>query len=480
MAGMTIGLSKRDWWTVLAVTLLVWLILAAVRERVIPFRATEAQRTYLLAGDEPEYFLAAWSLAHDGDLNLYNNVRGKTWGSFQMRDVCGVGHGELAHFQRISPAMRLASPKEWEGRQLLIHRPGTSVLISPAAYSTVRFRWWAYFIVATFACLGLGGILVTTVREGASAVPAGLLAVLLALSPPGMFYANQAYPEIPAAVLLALSACLLFGSSSWAIAGSALAVAIAPWFSDRAILPAAVLGLLCLWSARKSKVLPVLFGIFAVAAVFLALYYWRRFHVPWPVLHNWRCHASVANIPAFLPRVLFDRGRGIVWLCPALAMLPAAFYFWFRSGSHRSLCVGIAVAMAAGLMGVASFPDWEGGVCPAGRYGVIYQWLALPVFLAWYKSGMSAKQKVLLLLPLLAGVAISLLVSAHPSWWYRSYHPLFGYPLLDRFYDVLPDLRVANTVAVTKAAGWLSVLVLYNVMAVMAARPATSTSKAVS
>jgi hypothetical protein len=28
----------------------------------------------------------------------------------------------------------------------------------------------------------------------------------------------------------------------------------------------------------------------------------------------------------------------------------------------------------------------------------------------------------------------------HPNWWFRSYHPLFGWPPLAPFYRNLPDL----------------------------------------
>ena len=476
---MIIGLSRRDAVVILAATGVMALAFAMVREQVIPFHATVERQDYLLAGDEPEYLLGAWSLAHDGDLNLYNNVREKSWMVFQKRDVCSIGHGELAYFRRASPAMANASSEAWNGKQLLIHRPGTSVLISPAALSKEHFRWWAYFIVAAVASLGVGVVLVLAVRAGLPAIPASVLAVLLALSPPGLFYANQAYPEIPAAVLLALAACFLLDSSPRVVVGSALCVAIAPWFSDRAILPAAALGLACFWSARRSRALPILLGIFGVGAVLLAMYYWRRFHVPWPVHHNWRYHASAANIPALLPRVLLDRGRGLIWLCPALILLPAALYSWWRSAMQRSLCVVVALAVLAGLMGVASFPDWEGGVCPAGRYGVIYQWLALPAFFAWYRAGMSGKQKTLLLVALLAGAMISLLVVPHPSWWYRSYHPLFGYPFMDRFYDLLPSLGVADVPSVMKAAAWAAVFALCNVLAVLPAhRPALRTGGA--
>lgn len=36
------------------------------------------------------------------------------------------------------------------------------------------------------------------------------------------------------------------------------------------------------------------------------------------------------------------------------------------------------------------------------------------------------------------GLAISLVVATRPSFWFRSYHPLFGFDKLRRFYDLLP------------------------------------------
>lgn len=456
-------------WVIVVVVLAIAAVFALVREQLIPFTADANRRSYLLTGDEPEYLLAAWSLAHDGDLNLYNDVREKVWEVFQKRPVCGPGHAELAHFQKISPAMANVSPEAWQGQQLLIHRPGVSVLVFPAAYAGQNFRWWAYFIVATFASVGIGAILFAARRAGASLFPAAVIASLLVLSPPGLFYANQAFPEVPAAVLLAVSASLLLSPGLPAATASGVCVAMAPWFSDRALLPAVVLGLAGLWLARKAKTRWVLLAVFGAGAGLLILYYWHRFHVPWPVHHNWRYSASVGNIPSLLPRILLDRDRGILWLCPALLLLPAAFYSWYRSGHHRILCVSIALALTAGLLGVASFPDWRGGVCPAGRYGVLIQWLALPVFLAWHRTGMSKTQQVLLLLLLLAGAMEILFVWNHPNWWYRSYHPVFGCPSLQRFYDILPNLNSLEFSSLARAGQWLAVFILYNLLALISA-----------
>jgi len=36
------------------------------------------------------------------------------------------------------------------------------------------------------------------------------------------------------------------------------------------------------------------------------------------------------------------------------------------------------------------------------------------------------------------GLTISLAVALHPKFWFQSYHPLFGFPELQRFYGLLP------------------------------------------
>ncbi|MBN2145550.1 MAG: hypothetical protein JW774_13125, partial [Candidatus Aureabacteria bacterium] len=44
---------------------MIWIILAVIREHLIPYNASQDEKAILLTGDEPEYLLAAWSLAHD-------------------------------------------------------------------------------------------------------------------------------------------------------------------------------------------------------------------------------------------------------------------------------------------------------------------------------------------------------------------------------------------------------------------------------
>ena len=446
------------------VVVLLAIVFSMVREHLIPFRATGERRTFLLTGDEPEYLLAATSLVRDGDMNLHNNVRDDAWRAFQDRPPIGSTRGNLNHFVAISPRMARVAPERWTDRQLLIHRPGTAVLVAPAAWSTRRPRWWAYLIVSSVLLAGAAILVAQAVRAGASRRPTALVVTMLALSPPGFFYANPVFPEIPMAVLLAAGFSMLWTRGRTAAVLAAGAAALAPWFSDRVIPAAACLGVAALLCApdRRGRVTVALL-LLAGAAV-LAAYYHRRFGVPFPVHHHPRLKASPSFIPEGLPRVLLDGSRGLIWLFPALVLAPVAFLSWWQSGFARIPCLLLALAAGTSLLMVASFPDWRGGTCPAGRYGVLVQWLALPAFLAWARAGISRRQAGLLAIPLVAGVFQSAWLLRRPNWWYRPYHPLLANSRFARFAEALPwfDLDAPGTARL--ALLWTGVFVAYAVL----------------
>jgi hypothetical protein len=443
---------NQKWMLALATAVVIWIVLAVVREQLIPFHASGEQRTLLLTGDEPEYLLAAWSLAHDRDLNLRNNLEEQSWKAFQDRLVCDVTHGDLNYFKRVSPFMEKADPEQWKNTQLLVHRPGTAVLLSPAAFSKTRMRWWAYFIIATLTSLGGLGILLLAFSQGIPPFKASLLSLAVILSPPSVLYANQAFPEIPAALLLTLSFLLCCSARFPLLLFSAFLLVMAPWFSDRAIPSVFLFSLFCLFQANTHKQRGILLVIFLAGILGLTHYYLKRFGVPWPLHHNPRVSPSLSFIMKGLPGFLLDRNRGILWLCPMLLFVPTALYSSFRQ--NKKAAVFLSLALGLSLLNIASFPDWMGGICPAGRYGVLFQILSLPAFFLWIKNNTPRTQKIVFSLLLFFGIIETLVLFNHPSWWFRKYHPLFAIPCLQPVYSLLPDLQKPDYTEIVKALLW--------------------------
>ncbi len=447
--------------TIISTVLLVWIAFAITREQLVPFNADDHRKTILLTGDEPEYLLAATSVALDFDMNLRNNLKEKDYTIFQRNKPCGYGHANLRYFLRVSPAMTNASPEAWLDKQLLVHRPATSVLIAPATWAGNKMRWTSYLIISTFICAAMFLILYTATKAGVSPPLACIVVALTGLCPPSFYYANQAYPELPAAMILACTFALLLVPSSASLTLASLLIALVPWFSDRAIPAAACAAIAVLLICKDKKTLISILSIFIIGAILLAAYYFRRFHVPFPVHHNPRYDSSLTLIPTGLPRALIDRGRGLIWMYPVIILLPVAFTKWWKSREHQTLCLLSVASFTLTLLVISAFPDWQGGTCPAGRYGVILQWLALPAFLMWMKLGLSSIQKIMLALPLLYGAGQSLILYSHPNWWYRTYNPLFAQPLIQRCYPLLPNFKEFNSTSILTACVWVAVFAIY-------------------
>jgi len=91
-------------------------------------------RFYLLTGDEPHYLLVAHSLAFDGDIDLYNNVRHEDYFAFYDRPVSGYVKSKEWVLARVGPLSNLHEKPEsyWQRRALPTQPIGVSALIAPA------------------------------------------------------------------------------------------------------------------------------------------------------------------------------------------------------------------------------------------------------------------------------------------------------------------------------------------------------------
>ena len=445
--------------------LFIWIILGFSREHLVPFNSSIERASFLLTGDEPEYLLAAYSVAHDLDMDLHNNLLTKSWEKFWIRPVCGPSHGDFAYFKRVSSSLSDENKSKWGKKQLLVHRPGTSIIISSVTFFKKNIRWWAYFTISTLTALCIFFVTMRLHRHEFPIIFVALLCAFTVISPPSIFYSNQIFPEIPVSMLFLLSFVLLLKPSTLNVILASFCIAFSTWFSDRAIFPAIFLGIACFLLTKGKKMKSLVLFIFMINAIFLAFYFYRRFGVPYPIHHNPRVSPSLNYIFKGLPGILFDRNKGILWLSPMLILSPVAFIMWWKSRLYPKLCFFTGLAFASSLLAVSSFPDWSGGTCPTGRYGVLFQWLTLPAFLVWSKSGMNTKQKAMVLFLFFIGLLQTIFIYDHPNWWYRKYSPIFEYKCLYPIYNVMPDMQTINKIEVLKVMFWTFSFALYSLTA---------------
>jgi hypothetical protein len=179
-----------------------------------------------LTGDEPHYLLTALSLAEDRDLNV--------------ADEYVAGRYRPFHEVALRPQAR---PLEG-GALVEPHGPLLPLILAIPA----SLGGWA---AAKLTLAALAGILAATVlwvavrRFGAPLAASVTVVLVFALSAPLAVYGTQVYPEIPAALALAVALGALTGPlRGGGVATLGAAVVALPWLSVKYVPIAAALALL--------------------------------------------------------------------------------------------------------------------------------------------------------------------------------------------------------------------------------------------
>lgn len=454
--------------------LLVMAALALTRQALVPYNATPEQRYHLLTGDEPDYLLAAFNLAHGQGLTLGLRNRQRFLPQGRLDALFANWQGSYDYFLTVSPELgRAFSRQAWGGdKQKLVHRPGTSVLLAPAAYAGERQRWWSYAIIATLAAALTALMVWWAARAGTPPGLALVAGLACLLSPPALFYGQQAFPELPQALLLTLAAVLLFRPTRPAVLAATLCLAAAPWFSDRALPPALFLGLSALLAAPGRGLKALLLAILLADASGLATYYYYHLGVPWPRNTHTVLKASLGYIPTGFLQLFFSSLHGLVFFFPLVGLLPLAVWRWWQSGWQRRHCLLWALAWTAAVAVVSAWPDWGGGTCARGRYAVAIQVLSLPAWLAWARLGFSRRQALALALLAAWGLTYGAVVAWQPKWWFAKFHPIFNLDTRSPLFAWLPDLAQPSTRAYVLCAAWSLALAGLNWWLARGPRPA--------
>lgn len=445
----------------IGLAVLLLLFFAYSRCQLVPYPATAGERAALLTGDEPDYLLTALSLARDGDINIHNNIEQADFRLFQDRPV---GGGDFDFFNRISKGRIAAHRAEWGNHRYMQHRPGISAVVAPV-FLVVHdnFRWWAYTLISSILVLFAVLVWGMADRLGVDRGLAWVACLGCLLAPPVLFYANQVYPEVVAGCLLAGAATLIMAGGRhviWAIPALMAVV----WFSDRALPAFAVLAVAALSALGLTWKRLLGAALLSVSVILFAVYCQHRFGMPLPISHNEVFDTSLVLVPRRMLQILFDGRQGWVWLFPPALLFPAVLWALGRQRPLPVVPLLIAAALLLNLAMVASFGDWRGGTNPRGRYYVIPQLLMLPLFFQWFRMAGAGERRVRA--AWFIGLAALALVPLHwllecPSWWYRPYHPFFGWEPIQRYYAWLPSLADdAGVREWLKCLAWLPILAI--------------------
>jgi hypothetical protein len=240
------GPTRRVSWWLLA------LIAIGVAAWVAPGTAARATDGGRVTADEPQYLLTAISLGEDHDLNVRDERLDDRYREFH--------HAQLPLQEKIQDDGRLVSP----------HDP-----LLPALLATpMLIGGW---IAAKLTLAAIAGLLAATlvwtavVRFGVPTRAAVVTVLAFSAGAPLAMYDTQVYPELPAALAVALAVALLTGplDARHAVGFVACVVAL-PWLSVKYVpVTVALVAVACwaYWQRGDRRLLLWLGTAFALAGV---------------------------------------------------------------------------------------------------------------------------------------------------------------------------------------------------------------------
>jgi hypothetical protein len=389
-------------------TIALWLVLFGAYAATVGLHAFGASE---YGGDEPHYLLAAESIVHDHNLDVYDEYATRAYADFYpyTLDV----HG-----------------KPTDGAINEPHGAGFPLLIAPA-YAVAGPTGVELFLAAIAAlAVVLGYRLALRVVPDPWAIGA---AATLGLSPPFIAYGTAVYPELSAGAALAGAALLALRLSERVRRREAFACFVLlgalPWLGTKFVLAGLMIGALAVRSLLRARR-----GTLAVGSVEVALFSVALFVAinealyggPTPYSADFAGESATdASFPAGyversyrLAALFLDRGYGLLRWVPALALVFAGLWYLWRSHRDRlaravpgmrrvELTAGLCACVLAVQLFVAAFlaPTMFGFWFP-GRHMLAALPMAIPL-MAW---GLRHLPRV--------GTALSALTLAGSVWLY--------------------------------------------------------------
>ncbi|HEY7697148.1 MAG TPA: hypothetical protein VIE88_01970, partial [Vicinamibacteria bacterium] len=300
------------------------------------------------SGDEPHYLLITYSLLHDRDLKVQNNYGARDYRSFYDGKV---------------------EPRLAFGTAYPVHGIGVPLLLLPGF--AAGGLWGVLVTEAALAALLLTAIYGAALRLTSSPSAALFALTAFGLTSPALFLSVSAYPELPAALAVALALRrLLDREPPGALAASiwALALGALPFFHVKFLPLGALLvaAFACRfvragWPFLRALALGV--GISSVSFLFFSFSTTGSFD---PTASYGRQRIFLDRIPIGIAGLLFDQEFGLLLNAPVYLLGLAGIVTLFR----RSRLLGgfsLLAVLAISIPG-AAHPLWSGGTSAPARF----------------------------------------------------------------------------------------------------------------
>ncbi len=392
-------------------TFLFAIVLLSVLVAMTPNRRfTEPYDARWGTGDEPRYVRIAASLLHDGDADITNagaHIGRKAeplrfvshvmaWPGATLSTIGDV----VSSFWAESPdqASRLGGQviRGKDGGTYYVYLPGFPLLVVPAmALDAVFFPGMLPLVLLTCLTVGVMAALATARLVEPyleSRIDSYLMIAAVSLTLPMFFYHFQIYPEMTAALCLALMLKTLLdenlGRGNAMVFG--LAASLLPWLHTRyySVLGVCILALVYrTWRARvhwKTSVWAI-----SLPSVSVALQCLYIFHITGSLLPDtlWVVNGYPRGGHLFNPRafsglyyLLLGREEGLLVYAPLyLLAVPGVVALWRKS--TFAACLSLAVFVPYLWISASHDQGGAGGWSPATRYlvpvtPVLALWLA--------------------------------------------------------------------------------------------------------
>lgn len=431
----------------------VALLVAAAAAAGIPVRATYGAQT---SGDEPHYLVTALSLGEDGSLDVADEQEAERYREFH------------------EPGLRSQAARQPDGRMVVPHDPLLPALL---ALPMLLGGWVAAKAVLAGLAGALAGLLTwTMVRRFGVGLPAAVTVVAVCgASAPLAVYGTQVYPELPAAVAVAVALAAVTGRRGpTAQVALGLAIVALPWLSVKYVPVAAALagvGLVRLWRDGARLPAAVFTGALVVAGAgyVLAHLHWYGGVTSYAAGRFFVEHGGELSVlgtdPQYLGRsrrllgLLVGRWFGLAAWQPAwLLVVPAgAALLRTRPPGFDALVVPFAAGWASATWLALTM---QGFWFPGRQVVVVLP--AAVVALGWWAGGDRRRLAAVAGAGLLGVVGYGVLVAE--GWqgaltWVVDFHTT-AYPWYRLWRQALPDYLTVTAWTWVLHGVWLGVVAL--------------------
>lgn len=304
-----------------------------------------------LIGDEPTYYNTAYSILHDGDVDLRNNLSPDVYTSYGA--TVGPWYVSNKH-----------------GKAVPAFMPGLPVLIAPGLLfpDSLGVVWILCFLMS-FTAVNIY-LLFYSIAE--NKVVAFIVFIVVFFSPPLITISFTAFPEVPAVLFITLALRYLIGQKSTkGIMYVSFSAGVLPWLHVKYAILSVLISVFMLIKIRDSIKKVILFTILPLLSLGLFTCYMLNNYgqLILPIYGKDLLVLEYSKLG--LPGLLFDGEKGLlinapVYLCGIIGVL-----FCFRNKRYDSfvlLVIFVTFWILVAAHSLNGRMGWWGGGSPPTRF----------------------------------------------------------------------------------------------------------------